>query len=70
MASPRGQIHQAAENKVEAGNDGMAMEAVTDSETEEWSETMEGNSTLATTGNLTLGYSYVNILINPSNMLK
>ena len=59
MASLRGNIQQAAESKLEASNEVMAMEAVTDSEIEEWSDTMEGNSTLATTGNLTLGYSYV-----------
>ena len=62
MVSPRGNIQQAAESKLEASNDVIAMEAVTDSETEEWSDTMEGNSTLATTGNLTLGYSYVTLI--------
>ena len=61
MASPRGNIQQAAESKLEASNDVMAMEPVADLETEEWSDTMEGNSTLATTGNLTLGYSYVTL---------
>ena len=61
VTSPRGHIQQAADSKLEASNDVVAMEAVTDSETEEWSDTMEGNSTLATTGNLTLGYSYVTL---------
>lgn len=48
VASPRGHIQLPAESKLEGGNDVKAMEAVTDSETEEWSDTMEGNSTLGT----------------------